>query len=192
MDLYLGIATATFVFLLLVIASIQDYQTKEVSNWVWLVGLLASPITIIRIAFTGLWFVYLIQIFVVFIIVIVAFQVGLLGGADGKVILIVSVLYPWIILDPFWIIVAPFSILIGGYILLGAHSLWLFIRNIVEWSQLSKTIGIVDKPKKKTYWLTRSLSKAHAQNEQWQVVEVPLIVYFCIVFTTLLILTTFL
>ncbi|MFX1509684.1 MAG: A24 family peptidase [Promethearchaeota archaeon] len=192
MDLYLGIATATFVFLLLVIASIQDYQTKEVSNWVWLVGLLASPITIIRISFTGLWFVYLIQILVVFIIVIVAFQVGLLGGADGKVILIVSVLYPWIILDSFWIIVAPFSILIGGYILLGAHSLWLLIRNIVKWNQLSKTIDIVHKPKKKTYWLTRSLSKAHSQNEQWQVVEVPLIVYFCIVFTTLLILTTLL
>ncbi|MFX1564571.1 MAG: prepilin peptidase [Promethearchaeota archaeon] len=192
MDFFLGITTATFVVILLVIASIQDYQTKEVTNWVWLVGLFVSPITIIRIAFTGLWLVYGFQILIAFIMVIFGFRFGFLGGADGKAILMISLLYPWIILEPLWLLVAPLSILLGGFVLLGVHSLWLIMRNFLVWKRLAKSSTILRKPERKTYWLNRSLSELHAQEEQWNMVEVPLILYFCIVFVSLLILTTLL
>jgi Flp pilus assembly protein protease CpaA len=192
LDLLLGITTVAYASILLVIASIRDYQTKEVSNWVWLVGLFASPITIIRIWFTGLWLVYGFQILIVFVIILFGFRAGFLGGADGKAILLISVLYPWIVIDPLWLLLAPLSILIGGFVLLGIHSLWFCVRNYLVYKQLEKTGTIIPKPEKKTYWLTRSLTKQHTQEEQWKFVEVPLVLYFCIVFICLLILTTLL
>ncbi|MFW9934457.1 MAG: prepilin peptidase [Candidatus Thorarchaeota archaeon] len=189
MDLILGICISAFFFLLLSFAALRDYQTREVSNWVWLVGLIGLPITIYRIVLAGLLLVFGLQAFLALSLVILGFRVGVLGGADGKTVLIISLLCPWIILNPFWLLFAPFLILIGGFLLVGVHSLWLLLQNTVTWNRISKTQGVMEKPEKRAYWLTRQFSVIQLKGHEWKQVSVPLIVYFCIIYTTLLFLT---
>jgi Flp pilus assembly protein protease CpaA len=189
-DILPGISVAVFIFLLLLFAAIRDYQTREVSNWVWLLGLFGLPLTVLRLGLTGLLPLYGLQAFLTFILVIIGFRVGVLGGADGKAVLITSLLYPWIVLDPIWLLVAPVMIFIGGFLLVGFQSLWLLLRNILVWKRVSKRQVNLQKPKMKTYWLTRNLSVLSKEEEDWKRVEVPLIVYFFVVFTVLLIATS--
>ncbi len=192
MDILLGLVITVFVFLLLLFAAVRDYQTREVSNWVWLVGLFCLPFTIFRVGVAGLLLQYGLQVLLVFIIILVGFQRGVLGGADGKAVLIISLLYPWIILDPLWLVIAPAIVLIGGFLLVGLHSLWLLCRNLFTWKQVSKTQDGIQKPEKKTYWLSRHFSVQSTQGTQWKQVDVPLIIYFFIIYTMLLILTSML
>ena len=190
MDILLGITVSFFTFGLLLFAAIRDYQTREVSNWVWLLGLLVLPLTVLRLGLTGLLLPYGLQVSLIFIIVIIGFRVGVLGGADGKAVLTTSLLYPWIVLNHVWILVAPVIVLIGGFLLLGLQSLWLLLRNILTWKSVSKNQVNLQQPQKKTYWLIRTFSVHSKDGEQWKRVEVPLIVYFFVVFTTLLISTS--
>ncbi|MFX1575909.1 MAG: hypothetical protein ACFFCF_01920 [Promethearchaeota archaeon] len=189
MDVILGICITAFFFLLLSFAALRDYQIREVSNWVWLVGLIGLPITIYRIVLAGLLLLFGLQTSLVFILVILGFRVGILGGADGKTVLLISLLCPWIILDPIWLLFAPFLILIGGFLLVGVHSLWLLLRNIFTRNRISKTQGVMEKPEKRAYWLTRQFSVIQIKGHEWKQVSVPLILYFCIIYTILLFLT---
>lgn len=189
MDIILGICITTFFFLLLLFATIRDYQTREVSNWVWLVGLLGLPITIYRIVIAGFLLLFGLQGFLVFILVILGFRIGVLGGADGKALLIISLLYPWIILNPLWLLIAPFLILSGAFLLVGVHSLWLLLQNTLTWNRISKTRDAMEKPEKRAYWLTRQFSVIQLKKHEWKQVSVPLVVYFCLIYTTLLFLT---
>jgi Flp pilus assembly protein protease CpaA len=189
-DILLGFSVAVFIFLLLLFAAIRDYQIREVSNWVWLLGLFGLPLAVVRLGLTGLLPLYGLQALLTFILVIIGFRVGVLGGADGKVMLIISLVYPWIVLDLVWLLVAPVMVLIGGFFLVGFQSLWLLLRNILVWKRVSNGQANLEKPKRKTYWLTRNLSVLSKDDEYWKRVEVPLIVYFFTVFTVLLIVTS--
>jgi Flp pilus assembly protein protease CpaA len=189
LDILLGISVAVFIFCLLLFAAIRDFQTREVPNWVWLLGLLGLPLTILRLVFTGLLPPYGLQALLVFFLVIISFRVGVLGGADGKAVLVISFLYPWIVLDSIWLLVAPVMVLIGVFLLVGLHSLWLLLRNILTWKRVSKRHVSPQKPTSKAYWLIRTLS-IHSEEAHWKRVDVPLIVYFFLVFTLLLISTS--
>ncbi len=189
MDSLLGIAITIFFFVLLLSAAVRDFQTREVSNWVWVAGLCGLPFTIFRIGIAGLLLQFGLQAGLIFIIILIAFQQGVLGGADGKAILLISLLYPWIILNPLWIVIAPSLVLVGGFLLLGVHSLWLLIRNMYSRKQVRKTVDGLQNPEKKSFWLTRRFSVLSSQEIEWKPVEVPLIVYFFIIYTVLLLLT---
>ncbi len=190
MDILLGISVAVFIFCLLLFAAIRDLQTREVPNWVWLLGLFGLPLTVLRLGLTGLLHPYGLQVLLVFILVIISFRVGVLGGADGKAVLVISLLYPWIVLDPVWLLVAPVMVLIGGFLLVGLQSLGLLLRNMLTWKRVSKRQVNLQKPTRKSYWFIRTLSVHPTDEEHWKRVEVPLIVYFFVVFTLLLITTS--
>ena len=190
MDIFLGISISFFIFSLLLFAAIRDYQIREVSNWMWLLGLFGLPLTALRLGLTGLLLPYGLQASIIFFIIMIGFRVGVLGGADGKAVLIISLLYPWIVLNHVWVLIAPFIVLIGGFLLVGLQSLWLLLRNIITWKSASTVQVNPQKPQKRTYWLTRTLSIHSKDDEQWKLVEVPLIVYFFMVFTLLLISTS--
>ena len=192
MDILLGLAASAFIFLLLLFAAIRDYQKREVSNWVWLIGLCSLPLTIFRIGIAGLWLVYGLQVLIVFFLVIIGFRVGVLGGADGKAVIIISLIYPWILLNPIWVLIASVSVLLGGFLFVGIHSLWLMTQNISAWMHVGKDQKITQKPKKKMYWLTRRFFAQETRNDQWIQVEVPLIIYFFISYIVLQILTSLL
>jgi Flp pilus assembly protein protease CpaA len=189
LDILLGISVAVFIFCLLLFAAIRDFQTREVPNWVWLLGLFGLPLTVLRLGLTGLLPPYGLQALLVFILVIACFRVGVLGGADGKAVLVISFLYPWIVLDPVWLLLAPVMVLIGGFLLVGLQSLWLLLSNILTWNRVSKRKVSLQKPTSKAYWLIRTLS-VHSEEEHWKRVDVPLIVYFFLVFSFLLIITS--
>ena len=174
---------------LLLFAAVRDYQTKEVPDWVWLVGLCGLPIAIYRVVTVGFVLLYGIQVGFVFLLVIVSFRIGILGGADGKALLLISLLYPWIALNPLWLILAPVVVLLGGFLLLGVHSLWLLFRNVYVRRQLVKTLDSTQDPEKVTFWLTRRLTVLPSKKIDWVQVEVPLIVYFFVSYIALVILT---
>jgi Flp pilus assembly protein protease CpaA len=188
-DLILAICIIALFFLLLLYAAVRDYQTREVPNWVWLVGLLSFPITICRIGIAGVLPLFGLQAFLIFILVILGFRTGILGGADGKTLLIISFLYPWIILNPLWLVIAPFLVLTGGYLLVGVHCLWLLLQNTFTWKRFSKIQAGMEKPEKRTYWLTRRFSVIQQKKYEWRLVSVPLVVYFLLTYTMLLFLT---
>ncbi|TRO50868.1 hypothetical protein E2P61_07570 [Candidatus Bathyarchaeota archaeon] len=190
MDLLLAILTMVFVFFLLLTAAIKDYQTREVSNWIWLIGLFGLPFTIYRVGTTGLWLLFGFQAVLVFFLVIASFRLGFLGGADGKAILIISLLYPWILLDPVWLLIAPFVVLFGGFLLVGIHSIWLLLQNRLAWNLISRNEERAQKPERKIFWFTRRFSPSLIENNQWRQVEVPLVSYIFLVYTILVILTS--
>lgn len=190
MDILFAIITTVFVLFLLLIAAIKDYQVREVSNSVWLIGLFGLPFTIYRVGTTGLWFLFGLQAVLVFFLVIASFRLGVLGGADGKAILTISLLYPWMILNPLWLFIAPFVVLFGGYLLVGIHSIWLLFQNRLSWKLVSRSEERAQKPEKKIFWFTRRFSLLLTEDNQWRQIEVPLVSYIFIVYTALVILTS--
>jgi Flp pilus assembly protein protease CpaA len=184
-----GIAITAFVFLVLLVAAIEDYRSREVTNQVWLISLFGLPLMVIRVGITGLWLLYGLQAVLVFFLVIASFRVGVLGGADGKAILIISLLYPWIILDPLWLFVSPFFVLFGGFLIVGIYSLWILLQNMIAWKKVHRSKARPQKPGKIGFWFTRRFSSAETEEYQWKSIEVPLVSYIFIVYTVLVILT---
>ena len=184
MDIILGVAVTIFVFALLLYAAITDLQTGEVSNWVWIIGLLALPIAIFRMVLYGAILLYIFQAVIVLVFVIFGFYVGLMGGADGKAILLVSLIYPWNVFTPLWLIAAPFLVQAGGFCLLGVYSLFLLIRNGVTWRQLTPSQREATRPIKRIFWLTRRFNRPNSKKKgtEWKPVSVALIAYFFIAY----------
>ncbi len=189
MDIFLGFGISGFAFLLLLYAAVKDWQTREVNNWIWGIGLLSIPITAFRLGIAGLLVPYVIQACLIFALVILGFWIGILGGADGKALLLVSFLYPWIILDFIWLLTAPLWILIGGFLIVGIRAITVFITNLSRWLQFSDKTKV--RPAKRMFWITRCFiyNPTETRNPQWQPEAVPLIVYFFLVYTMLLIFT---
>lgn len=192
MEFYLGFATVILIFLVLLFASIKDVQTREVSNWVWIPGLFGIPAAIFRMMVAALLLPYGLQALLVFILVISGFRIGIIGGADGKAILLISLTYPWIILDFVWLILAPFIVLLGGFLLIGIHSLIILIFNLITWKRNISNHIEPFRPEKRMFWVTRRLvGKASApDNIEWKPVVDPLILYFFATYIVLLILSS--
>lgn len=189
MEIFLGFGISGFAFLLLLYAAIKDWQTREVNNWIWGIGLLIIPITTFRLGIVGLLVPYAIQACLLFSLVILGFWAGILGGADGKALLLISLLYPWIILDFTWLLTAPFWILIGGFLIVGIWAIVIFFTNLIRWRQFSEKDKV--KPAKSLFWITRRFidNSSENRNPQWQPEAVPLILCFFLVYTMLWIFT---
>lgn len=192
MEIVLGSITVILIFFVFLFASIKDAQTHIVTNWAWIVGLFGIPIASYRMFVAGFLLPYGLQTLLIFILVIVGFRIGIIGGADGKAILIISLTYPWIILDFVWLLLAPLFILLGGFLLIGVHSLVVLIQNFITWKQIDPNQIEVFKPEKKMFWVTRRLErKSTTQNFiAWKPVFVPLILNFFVSYLVLLILVS--
>lgn len=192
MELILGFMTVILICLVLLFASIKDVQTNIVTNWSWIIGLFGMPIASFRMIVAGFFLPYGLQALLIFILVIVGFQIRIIGGADGKAILLISLTYPWIILDFVWLLLAPFFILLGGFLLIGVHSLIVLIQNIITWKQIVSNHIEAFKPKRKMFWVTRRLEKNSTKPDfiAWKPVVVPLILYFFVSYLVLLILVS--
>jgi Flp pilus assembly protein protease CpaA len=169
-------------------AAIQDYKTREVSNWVWVGGVVILPLTLLRISPTGLLHIYGFQLIIGFVIVILGFRVGILGGADGKAILIIGLTYPWIILEGSWLLLAPVGVLIGGFLIVGVNSLVLFLINATNWRRWVIPHEKM-KPTNPTYWFTRRLTRPQQEELDivWVPVSIPFIVYILMAYAVMLV-----
>jgi len=188
LEIILGFATVFLIFFILLFASIRDVQTNTIPNWVWIVGLFGIPIALFRMTVAGFLLPYGLQSLFVFILVIVGFRIGLIGGADGKAILLISFTYPWIILDFIWLLLAPLFVLLGGFLLIGIHSLVVLILNLFTWKRITSNHETF-KPERRIFWVTRQLEKKEAKSGvfDWNRVIVPLILYFLVSYLVLLI-----
>ena len=187
MDSLFAVITIIGTSVLLSYAAFQDYKTREIINWVWVGGLVILPLTLLRITFSGLTVVYGLQLFTSFAIVLLGFRLGILGGADGKSILLIALTYPWISIDAVWLLLAPLCVLVGGFFIIGIHSLFLLLLNTIRWRHGS--IPREEKfPAKQLYWVTRRLTQ-HQRNgvTEWVTVSVPLVLYILMTYVTLLV-----
>jgi len=192
LEIILGFITVILIFFVLLFASIKDVQTNIVTNWVWIIGLFGIPIASFRMIVTGFLLPYVLQTLLIFILVIVGFRIGIIGGADGKAILIISLTYPWIILDIVWLLLVPFFILLGGFLLVGVHSLVVLIQNLITWKHIAPNHIDAIKSEKKVFWVTRRLERKPTTPDfiAWKPVVVPLILYFFVSYLVLLILVS--
>ncbi|MFX0169228.1 MAG: A24 family peptidase [Candidatus Hodarchaeota archaeon] len=186
MDNLLSLIIIFWVFILLLYAAIRDWKTREVTNWVWVVALFILPLTLIRVYFSGLFVFYGVEIFANFILVILGFRFGVLGGADGKAILLISLTHPWITLESTWMLFASIGVLIGGFLIVGIHSIILLILNVVRWRRRPSCQD--EKPPKRIFWLTRRLIQSPAEGSKtvWAIENVPLVVYILVAYTVML------
>jgi len=187
MDSLLGLIAIIGSSVSLSYAALQDYKTREVTNWVWVGGLVLLPLTLLRINFAGLTVIYGLQLLTTFVVVLLGFRLGILGGADGKAILLLAITYPWISIDAIWLFLAPLGVLLGGLLIVGVHSLVLLILNAIQWHRGSIRAEERE-PAKYVYWITRRLTR-HQQDgsSEWITVSVPLVVYILMAYAALLV-----
>lgn len=192
MEIILGSITVILIFFVLLFASIRDVQTNIVTNWIWIIGLFGIPIASFRMVVVGFLLPYGLQSLLIFFLVIVVFRIGIIGGADGKTLLLISLTYPWIILDFVWLLLAPFFILLGGFLLIGVHGLVVLIKNLITWKQIAPSNIQAFNPEKKMFWVTRRLKIKSTTPDfiAWKSVVVPLILYFFVSYLVLLILVS--
>ena len=192
MDIILGSITVILIFFVLLFASIRDVQTNIVTNWIWSIGLFGIPIASFRMVVVGFLLPYGLQSLLIFFLVIVGFRIGIIGGADGKTLLLISLTYPWIILDFIWLLLAPLFILLGGFLLIGVHGLVVLIQNLITWKQITPSHIEAFNPEKKMFWVTRRLKRKSTTPDfiAWKSVVVPLILYFFVSYLVLLILVS--
>ncbi|MFX0078568.1 MAG: prepilin peptidase [Candidatus Hermodarchaeota archaeon] len=192
MEIILGSITVILMFFVLLFASIKDVQTNIVTNWVWIIGLFGMPIAIFRMFVADFLLPYGLQTLLIFILVIVGFRIGIIGGADGKAILLISLTYPWTTLDFVWLLLAPLFILLGGFLLIGVYSLVVLIQNLITRKQITSSHSEDFKPEKKMFWITRRLERTPTTPDfiAWKPVVVPLILYFFVSYLVLLILVS--
>ncbi|MFX1300317.1 MAG: hypothetical protein ACFFDE_05175 [Promethearchaeota archaeon] len=189
MEIVLGSITVILIFFVLLFAAIKDVQTSTVTNGVWIIGLCGIPIASFRMFVAGFILPYGLQTLLIFILVIVGFRIGIIGGADGKAIQLISLTYPWIILDFVWLLLAPLFILLGGFLLIGVHTLVVLIQNLITRKQINSNHREDFKPEKKMFWITRRLERKPTTPDfiTWKPVIVPLILYFFVSYLVLLI-----
>jgi hypothetical protein len=122
--------------------------------------------------------------------VLLLFYFGVLGGADGKALLLVSVVFPWFEINLLFLIMGAFLILLGGYVLVGIQSMLITIHNLYYWFVRAQP---KQNPEKRRYWLIRwfSYDQTSEEKSSWNPVSVPLLLFFLVIHLLLLILQIF-
>lgn len=185
----LDIFTAALFLVGLVIAAIMDIRTRKVQDWVWLFGLIATPMTGLRLFVSGLFFLYVFQVLITFGFMILFFNLRIIGGADGKAILVLAISYPWLITDVVTLLIAPYLVLVVAFLLTGIHCIILTIQNIFNWRRYKASKQDRPTPKRRRFWFSRKLSYSPDSDEVpvWKIQLVPLILYYLIAYLLLLI-----
>lgn len=128
---------------LLAYASLRDWKTREVPDWVWAV--LASAggfLTALRTLLFGepelmLW---LVGLAVLSILALALYYTGLFGGADSKALICLGVALPMLpsFLEPLlgvWIIFLPFTVAFNTFLLASLTVFYVALRNLCYWAR---------------------------------------------------------
>ena len=188
MDFLLGIITIGLFLAKLIYAAFQDVRKGEVPNRVWLIGFIAIPLALYRLVLSGVILLYCLQFLLAFTLVIFCFRVGLLGGADGKAILVTSLVYPWLEINQLTLVFAPILIFAGAYLVMGIQCVIIYLLNVTSHHQYPSQQKNEAKPSQKRYWFTRRIPDVSAEAGEivWRKVVVPLVLYILLVYLVML------
>jgi Flp pilus assembly protein protease CpaA len=166
----------------------MDVRSGEVPNGVWFLGLAALPLGLFRLLMGGLVLLYSLQLLLEFTLVVFCFSVSILGGADGKAILVVSLVYPWLEINLIILVFAPILIFTGAFFIVGVQCIVITLLNVVKHRQYSSQEKNSFKPSSRRYWFTRRISEDSIEAGEgiWRKVSVPLVLYFLITYLALL------
>lgn len=172
----------------LLYAAIMDVRTGEVPNPIWFLGLVATPIGMFRLLMNGIFLLYLFQSVLAFTLVIFCFGIGLLGGADGKAVLVTSLVYPWMEINQITLVYAPILTLTGALLIVGVQCFAITSLNIMKHQQCSSHQKSRFKPRRRRYWFTRRITEDTTEvgGRIWRKVSVPLVLYILITYVVLL------
>jgi Flp pilus assembly protein protease CpaA len=188
LDFLFGVITIGLFLVTLISAAVLDVRKGEVPNLVWFIGLVALPLAVYRLFTSGLILVYCLQLLFAFTLVIVSFRVGLLGGADGKAILVTSLVYPWLDINQITLVYAPILIFVGAYLVVGIQCVTIYSLNIMKHHQYSLHQKNEAKPNQRRYWFTRRIPDTPSEtgDREWRRVAVPLVLYILLAYLTML------
>jgi Flp pilus assembly protein protease CpaA len=189
LDILLGIIAATLLLLSLFFAAAMDVKKGEVSNLIWIPALGALPLALFRILAAGLLLLYALQAILVFALMLLCFDVGLLGGADGKAIVVISLIYPWLEIEYMFLSIGPLAVYLGALAIGGIESLGLAFLNLDEWCRSPLLQRQMSRPEKRRFWFTRRLSRSGEARKPpvWKNVAVPFVLYVLIAYVFLLV-----
>lgn len=180
-------ATTCFV-LSLVSAAAMDVKRGKVPNWIWIPALGALPLALYRILAVGWLFIYGLQVGLVFALMLLCFHVGLLGGADGKAIIIISLVYPWLEIDYLLLGIGSLVVCLGALAIEGIQCLSLTVMNLYEWHRCPLPQRQTSHPECRRFWLTRRLSRSAGSRTPsiWKETAVPFVLYVLVAYLALL------
>lgn len=189
MDVLLGTMAAAFFLLSMFCAAVMDVKRGEVPNRIWILAICAFPIAVYRVVVAELLLVYTLQAGLMFVLMLLCFRLGLLGGADGKAILLISLTYPWPEVE--WLLLSIGSAVtcLGALVIGGFEALDLALLNVYEWHRCDLAQRQMSHPEKKRFWLTRRLLRTgEAGNPPtWKKAAIPLVLYVLVAYLLLLV-----
>lgn len=181
----LGLVVTIFFIPMLMLAAIEDVRKGEVPNRLWILALGITPLTLFRFALTGLLPLYAFQALLIFGLVILAFYAGLIGGADGKALLAVALLYPFPEIKEALLTTASILTLLGAFMIMGLQCLSIALLNLHERISHSAVYEQLT-PVRLRYWFTRRLYCTPGEQAVWRRVAVPLVFYILLSYLVLL------
>jgi len=172
-------------------AAAMDAKRGEVQNGTWIPAVFALPLAVCRVVVAGLLFVYTVQAGFVFALMLLCFYLGLLGGADGKAILLMSLTCPWLEINAPFLSIGPVVVCVAALAIGGFQSLSLGLLNLEEWHRYSLPQRQISHPEKKRFWFTRRLSRTGQLGKPsvWKKVAMPLVLYVLVAYLLLLLLS---
>ena len=191
MDILLALASVGIIIISMITAAWIDVKKGEVPDQIWIFALASVPFGLLRLWIIGFLLLYVIQFLGIFIIVLLGFHFRVLGGADGKAILIFSLGIPWPLISETTILFGALLVFLSGYLIIGIQSMGLILLNYYQWLRIPRQNRASQIPERKRFWFTRRLyirSKNADKDVGWKRVEVPLLLYFLMAYFILLVL----
>ncbi len=185
MDLILTFLIIIGFLISLVPAAVLDLRSQQITNWIWIPAICVAPLAVFRILMSDTLLLYFLQSLLCVVIVLFLFYFGVLGGADGKALLLVSIIIPWFEISHLFLITAPFLVLFGGYALVGIQSILVLIHNLYyRFVKMRLKLN----PEKQRYWIIRwfSFDQTNEEKNSWNPIRVPLLLFFLIAYILLL------
>lgn len=108
------------VFIMQLIATVQDIRTREISDWTWIVGgLMAVPLGFYVSYISHALFTYIISVIMGSVLALLIYFLRIMGGADAKSLAVLSASVPTYFLNNMALTIiniTPLSILINSLI----------------------------------------------------------------------------
>jgi len=189
LDVLLGTIAAALFLSSLFCAAAMDVKRGEVQNGTWIPAVFALPLAVYRAAVAGLLLLYTMQAGFVFALMLLCFYLGLLGGADGKAIILMSLASPWLEIDAPFLGIGPLVACLAALAIGGLESLGLALLNLDEWYRYPLQQRQISHPEKRQFWFTRRLLRTGEPKTPsvWKKVAMPLVLYVLVAYLLLLV-----
>jgi hypothetical protein len=167
----------------------MDVKRDEVQNGTWTPAIFALPLAVYRVAVAGLLLLYTVQAGFVFVLMLLCFCLGLLGGADGKAVLLMSLTCPWLEIDAPFLSIGPLVACLAALAIGGFESLGLALLNLDAWYRYPLPQRRISHPEKKRFWFTRRLMRTGEPRKPsgWKKAAMPLVLYVLVAYLLLFI-----